>query len=293
MYLIPYIAKFYMNDDPIPPTFMLFALGATISTALIWKNPSFTKWEKKLSLIPFALIIGCSTLYLPNSGSDLNKDVYVPEAEGLQEVYYHSIAGDAGHQLKSKKELSLKQIYNMYSPAVVVVEGKDKDGELFSAGTGFIISEDGVILTNFHVLRNAYAATVKLPDQSQYQAFVFAKNKEMDFAILKIKGNKLPYVVLGNSDTAEVGDVVSTIGNPGSLENSFANGIVSGVNQKWDGRIWLHTSISVAPGSSGGPVFNSYGEVIGIMAILTNENHTGLAIPINQVLQLMAKKADK
>ena len=115
----------------------------------------------------------------------------------------------------------------------------------------------------------------------------------MDFLVLKIEGGKFPCVVLGDSDTAEVVDEVATIGNPKYLENSFANGIVSGVNRKRYDQVWLQTTIPMSPGSSGGPIFNSHGQVIGIMTERVGGEPISLAIPINQILQSMAKKVDK
>jgi len=275
------------------PVAVFLFVGVTISIALFWKSQLFTKRLRKLiSFILIVLIAGCFTFYYLAAvvDSDLDKDVYVPEVQDLGGAYYQTISESVNHQSKFKKDLSWKQIYNMYSPAVVLIEGKRNSGKSTGrAGTGFLINEDGVILTNFHILEDAYAATVTLTDQNQYQAFVLAKNKEMDFLVLKIKGNKFPCVVLGDSDTAEVADEVATIGNPMSLENSFANGIVSGVNRKRYDQVWLQTTIPMSPGNSGGPVFNSHGEVIGIMTETIRGEPISLAIPINQVLSQCKK----
>lgn len=161
-----------------------------------------------------------------------------------------------------------------------------------SLGTGVIISADGYILTNNHVIEKADEITVKLYNQKEYKAKIVGKDKETDLAIIKINSNGLKPAKIGDSDKIEVGDWVMAIGSPFGLEQTVTQGIISA-----KGRIigagpyddFLQTDAAINPGNSGGPLINLNGEVIGINTAITSRSGgyegIGFAIPIN-----MAKK---
>jgi S1-C subfamily serine protease len=165
-------------------------------------------------------------------------------------------------------------------------------------GSGFIINEDGEIVTNNHVVSGSRNITVTLSDKKQYPATVIGLDRRSDLAILKIRANKkLPFVRLGNSDDLVVGQKVLAIGNPFGLEGTLTTGIVSSLGrslQNEDGfplEGLIQTDAAINPGNSGGPLLDSHGSVIGInTAIYGSQTASGesgsigigFAMPINR-----------
>ena len=160
-------------------------------------------------------------------------------------------------------------------------------------GSGFIVSPDGVILTNAHVVDGATEVTVKLTDRREFRAKVIGSDKPSDVAVLKIEANGLPTVKLGSSMNEKVGEWVLAIGSPFGFENSVTSGIVSAKSRSLpDGTYipFIQTDVAVNPGNSGGPLFNMKGEVIGINAqIFTHSGgYQGLsfAVPIDLAVKV-------
>jgi serine protease Do len=160
-------------------------------------------------------------------------------------------------------------------------------------GSGFLISSDGLVLTNAHVVDGAKEVTVKLSDHREYKAKVLGADKTSDIAVLKIDAHNLPTVTLGNSDKLGVGDYVLAIGEPFGLEETATAGIVSakGRSLPGDGYVpFIQTDAAVNPGNSGGPLFDSSGSVVGINAqIYSNSGGfqgVSFAIPINVAVQI-------
>jgi serine protease Do len=167
-----------------------------------------------------------------------------------------------------------------------------------AAGSGVIISTDGYILTNNHVVEGAEELTVTLADQQEYDAKVIGRDAKTDLAVVKIDPREpLPAASLGDSNALQVGDWVLAIGNPFGLDHTVTAGIVSA-----KGRVigagpyddFIQTDASINPGNSGGPLFNMRGEVVGInTAILPHGHGIGFAIPVNTakplIPQLIAK----
>ncbi|MFH0926456.1 MAG: trypsin-like peptidase domain-containing protein, partial [bacterium] len=154
-----------------------------------------------------------------------------------------------------------------------------------SLGTGFII-EDGYILTNYHVIKDAEEIKVVLDNGNEFDAEVIGKDAKLDIGVIKIKSPKdLPFVQLGDSDVLEVGEWVVAIGNPFGFKHTVTAGILSGKERTigtgpYDQ--YLQTDASINPGNSGGPLFNAKGEVVGInTAIIAGGQGIGFAIPIN------------
>ncbi|HEX5129327.1 MAG TPA: Do family serine endopeptidase [Usitatibacter sp.] len=134
-------------------------------------------------------------------------------------------------------------------------------------GSGFIVSPDGYIITNAHVVENADHVTVRMTDRREYRAKVVGADKQSDIAILKIDAKNLPTVNLGKSASANVGEWVVAIGSPFGFENSVTAGIVSAKARSLPDANYtqfIQTDVAVNPGNSGGPLFNLAGEVIGI-----------------------------
>ncbi|MBN2705112.1 MAG: DegQ family serine endoprotease [Deltaproteobacteria bacterium] len=161
-----------------------------------------------------------------------------------------------------------------------------------SLGSGFIISDDGYILTNNHVVEDADQIKVTLSDKNAYEARLIGRDAKTDLAILKIDvDHELPVIKMGDSDSLKVGDWVIAIGNPFGLARTVTAGIVSA-----RGRVigsgpyddFIQTDASINPGNSGGPLFNVEGEVVGInTAIVASGQGIGFAIPVNMAKILL------
>lgn len=207
---------------------------------------------------------------------------------------------------KAGDAMTSSQIYATYGKSVVCVNVKTSSGE--GAGTGFFLSEDGYILTCHHVIDGATAISIVTQDTTSYEAEVVGSDSDLDTAILKVKNTDkttFPAVVLGDSDSLTVGDNVTAIGNAlGTLANTLTTGVVSAKDRAIsmsDGTAMnlLQTDCTVNSGNSGGPLFNSYGEVIGIVNAKYSSGSTfssdeatiegiGFAIPINDVQTILS-----
>jgi serine protease Do len=166
-------------------------------------------------------------------------------------------------------------------------------GVQHAQGSGFLISSDGLLLTNAHVVDGAKEVTVKLSDHREFKAKVLGADRASDIAVLKIDGHGLPTVNLGNSDQIGVGDYVLAIGEPFGLEETATAGIVSakGRSLPGDGYVpFIQTDAAVNPGNSGGPLFDANGSVVGINSqIYSNSGGyqgVSFAIPINLAVQI-------
>jgi serine protease Do len=160
-------------------------------------------------------------------------------------------------------------------------------------GSGFIISADGLILTNAHVVREAKDVTVKLSDRREFSAKVLGSDPATDIAVLKINAKDLPIVRLGDPNQLEVGDPVLAIGSPFGFEQTATQGIVSAKGRSLPGDAvvpFIQTDAAVNPGNSGGPLFDGNGSVVGINAQIYSQSggYQGLAfaIPINVALKV-------
>jgi len=155
-----------------------------------------------------------------------------------------------------------------------------------SLGSGFIVSGDGYIMTNEHVVKGAEEISVKLSDQRVYAAEVVGVDPRTDVAVLKIEtGEDLPTAVLGDSDALRVGQWALAIGNPFGLDRTLTVGVISAIGLAnvgiEDYENFIQTDASINPGNSGGPLLNIYGEVVGInTAIVASGQGIGFAIPI-------------
>ncbi len=162
-------------------------------------------------------------------------------------------------------------------------------------GSGFIIDNNGTILTNYHVVDGAQKIVVTLEDGKNYDAKVVGKDQKSDVAVIKIDaGRELPAVTLGDSDRLEVGEWVMAIGNPFGLDHTVTSGIVSAKGRNigsgpYDN--FIQTDASIYPGNSGGPLINLRGEVVGINTAIFSQSGgnigIGFAIPANSVKELL------
>ncbi len=149
--------------------------------------------------------------------------------------------------------------------------GGEQDGgsrQIRGQGSGFIVSNDGVILTNAHVVQDAQEVVVKLTDRREFRAKVLGSDKSTDVAVLKIDAKNLPTVRMGSTKDLRVGEWVLAIGSPFGFENSVSAGVISAKGRSLgpeESRVpFLQTDVAINPGNSGGPLFNARGEVVGI-----------------------------
>lgn len=160
-------------------------------------------------------------------------------------------------------------------------------------GSGFIVSKEGYILTNNHVVENADKITVTLLDGRSFTAKKIGQDPTFDLAVIKIEARDLPVLPLGNSDSTEVGEWVVAIGNPLGFENSVTAGVISAKNRTLQApgvnfQGFMQTDAAINPGNSGGPLIDLNGDVVGInTAIVPYAQGIGFAVPVNMAKQIM------
>jgi len=211
------------------------------------------------------------------------------------------------HTVDGQKQLTDAELYAANVNSVVSISVTGTAGTNFfgqptqtaSAGSGFVLTKDGYIATNYHVVQKAETVTVTMYNGDSYDAKYIGGDKEYDIAVIKVEATDLKPVTLGDSDTLNVGDHVLAIGNPlGELTFSMSGGMVSSVDRaiNVDGTPFnmIQTDASINSGNSGGPLFNSYGEVIGIVSAKysssgsgTSVEGLGFAIPMNDVFAMI------
>lgn len=207
--------------------------------------------------------------------------------------------------VNTSKKMTASQVYAANVDATVGISTKSTTRNMFgystesaASGSGFVVSSNGYIVTNYHVIEGADTITVTMNDGKTYDATVRGYNESKDVAVLKVNATGLKAVTLGSSKNTNVGDEVITIGNPlGELTFSLTSGAISALNRKVtfsqnQSMNLIQTDAAINSGNSGGPLFNMYGEVIGI----TNAKYSssgssseasidniGFAIPIDEV----------
>jgi len=265
------------------------------------------------NFILLSFIIGI--LFSPFAGS----------CKGAKDVVF---AEEENPLLKSKAignavdiQQALREIYKQASPSVVRIETEqivkmqahpffndpqfrhffgtpqERESKRQGLGSGFIISKDGYIVTNNHVVANVDKITVKVHGGKSYTARLIGSDQISDLALVKIDGEKnLTPVFLGDSDSIRVGDFGIAIGNPFGLESTFTFGVISSTGQDInaaDGVSRIQTDAAINPGNSGGPLLNIKGEVIGINQMIYSQSGgsvgIGFAIPINHVKVVVEK----
>ncbi|QCP48372.1 DegQ family serine endoprotease [Trinickia violacea] len=233
----------------------------------------------------------------------------IPDFSGLVETYGPAVVNiSAKHVVKQvSQRQSMQQLpidpsdpfYQFFKhfygqmPGQGGDDGGQGDQPSASLGSGFIISPDGYILTNAHVVDGANVVTVKLTDKREYKAKVVGADKDSDVAVLKIDAKDLPTVKIGDPRQSKVGQWVVAIGSPYGFDNTVTSGIISAKSRSLPDENYtpfIQTDVPVNPGNSGGPLFNLQGEVIGINSMIYSQTggFQGLsfAIPINEAMKV-------
>ena len=262
-----------------------------------------------------ALGCGYGGAYLANqeAGKVVIQSAAPAETEGAGDS--GDTAAKAQNTAETNGALSGTEVAAKISPSVVSITTEQMEVGQFwfgpqvvsGAGSGVIISEDGYILTCAHVVSGADTITVILPDGTEYPGTVTGMYEEGDIAVVKIEATGLPAAVIGDSDQVQLGETVYAVGNPGgTLSGTITDGIISSVdrtinvsleetsNYGWNtGRTVslevLQTSAAVSPGNSGGGLFNSRGELIGIVNAKSSgssQEGLGFAIPVNRAMEI-------
>jgi S1-C subfamily serine protease len=177
------------------------------------------------------------------------------------------------------------------SKAVVLLEPLDERGRPMGQGSGFIVSPSGAIVTNLHVVQGATTVRVRLPGGDTYQTSDLVDIDPLkDIAVIKVRGFQLPVVKLGDSDRSTIGESIVAISSPEGLTNSLSTGVISGIRRLETHRVFQITA-PISEGSSGGALFNSEGQVIGITTyILRSGQNINFALPINYVRGMISDR---
>lgn len=185
------------------------------------------------------------------------------------------------------------EIFKRFGFPMFPFDGPREEPERRGTGSGFIISSDGLILTNHHVVEGADEIVVRLTDKREFKGKVLGSDKKTDIAVVKIDAKNLPVLKMGDSAKLKVGEWVAAIGSPFGLDNTVTAGIVSAKSRQLPSDQFvpfIQTDVAVNPGNSGGPLFNMDGEVVGINSQIfsTSGGFMGLsfAIPIDLALQI-------
>ena len=227
----------------------------------------------------------------------------LPDFSGLVERYGPAVVNisvvqgtkTAGHmpRFQMPDDEDLPQFFRNLPFQFQLPEQPQERGPMRGVGSGFIVSADGVILTNAHVVDGADEVDVKLTDKREFTAKVLGVDKTTDIAVLKIAARDLPYVRIGDPKATKVGEWVVAIGQPFGFENTVTAGIVSAKSRSLPGDSYvpfIQTDAAVNPGNSGGPLFNLKGEVIGVNSQIFSRSggFQGLAfaVPIDVAMQV-------
>ena len=271
------------------------------------------KWRRRSGLTPgritgfivllLLVIVGTSIAFRQNStgttitlpGKPEEKTEMPDSMEDFFEQYYEAIESDSVEvniplQPAPEEELTLQELYEKCAPAIVSISGYEGDSIGYNWGSGVVIGEDGLILTNTHVVEECDRAVVTLDDGREFDAELIGADAISDIALLKIDAEGLVTAELGESSNLRVGDRVAAIGNPlgEDFRNTLTDGIVSaierGMNYQGRSMTLLQTNTAINEGNSGGALFNLYGQVVGItnmkmMSSYSSIEGIGFAIP--------------
>jgi hypothetical protein len=187
----------------------------------------------------------------------------------------------------------MSQLVKASIDAVVLIVVSDANGKPVLEGSGFLVSADGRIVTNHHVIDGAVSATVKLNNGAFFPVEgIIADDPEHDLALIKVPGKNLPFLSLEDSDSLTAGQHVLAIGSPLGLENSVSDGIVSAVRQDNAGKVWIQTTAATSHGNSGGPLLAMDGKVAGVLTWKAGEGENlNFAVPSKLIVPLLVNSS--
>jgi S1-C subfamily serine protease/cytochrome c-type biogenesis protein CcmH/NrfG len=185
------------------------------------------------------------------------------------------------------------ELFTSRSPAVVRVIARGSNFSVMQ-GSGFFISRDGLLVTNYHVIRGAEFASVLRDDNTTFFVEgIAAEDKDSDLALLKVNVTDVPFLRVGADELPKVGTKVYAIGNPEGLTNTLSEGLVSGLRTRSNQRVAIQTSAAISHGSSGGPLLSADGLVVGVTsAMAVDGQNLNFAVPASQVRQLIRQRGE-
>jgi serine protease Do len=248
-----------------------------------------------VSLFSGAITLGAYKLFFDNNNNSNSIVTQAPTnysrnvSLGAENIDFTSAAEQAVHTVVHVKNVSVRTVYNPIAEFFYGSRGGAQQQEQIGTGSGVIISEDGYIVTNNHVIKDATELEVTLNNNKSYKAKLIGTDSKMDIALLKIDAEgKLPYSAFADSDQVKVGEWVLAVGNPYNLTSTVTAGIVSAKARNLDTRgiqSFIQTDAAVNPGNSGGALVNTRGELIGINTMISSPtgSYTGysFAVPSN------------
>ncbi len=295
-----YPVKWYLKKRFV---FLMLLLFPPLGLVFLWSGSRFKKITKIIFSVVFSsLFIVTQVYYNKKYEKFINKSSLERIVEIItkpkQKIYLKTLSDDVFKnfglsrvQKKAKVKLAVSEIASRCSSGVVSIKTKDKEGKEIGDGAGFVISKNGIIATNFHVLESAYQAEVKIGEDVYKEVYLIKGVPRLDMAIIKIEAKDLSVLPIGDSDGLVNGQYVIVLGNPWGFERSVSSGIVSAIRSKGDFKV-IQMTAPVSPGSSGGPVINEYGEVIGIttLSALFMAQNLNFAIPINYLHKIISER---
>jgi S1-C subfamily serine protease len=224
------------------------------------------------------VVVGAFILWSKSGNSPETNSRQVPPQTSPSSVKPDPIPAATAIPSPTPPELTAENLFKLASPSVVLIEVFDESGQRVATGSGFVASVDGAIVTNYHVIRGAYSANLHLQDGSTIPVRgVIGFDQSRDVAVVKANSVTTRALTIGDSEKVQIGDRVIAIGSPLAIQNTMSDGLVSGIRNGL-----IQTSTPISPGSSGGPLFNTHGEVVGIaVSTITTGQNLNFAIPIN------------
>ncbi len=244
-----------------------------------FKEGLSTATKVTLSLFIFSVLIGAGFLIFGGDPGRLHSV-----------LMYARSTGDSS----APEQESVADVVKRSKDAVVQIAISDSAGQETALGSGFLISADGEIITNYHVIKEAHSATVKLSNGASFPVSgALASDEDKDLAIVKVSGKDLPFLRLGEIENLHVGDHVVAIGSPLGLEGTASDGIVSALRNA-AGMNWIQTTAPVSHGNSGGPLLDMGGHVVGVITWGINlGQNLNFAAPSSEVKTLLVTAHQK
>lgn len=279
------------------------------------RKPGKASWRIGGAILLVVLLIAASSLIF--SGSNQRTEAPYISGDGMPDDWndyldnYYQVTESKDAEIKLPraelapdfkvtlsnehgKELSLQELYDQCSKSIVAIKGFQDGVDGYYWGSGIILSEDGLILTNTHVIENCDTASVTLFDNSSYDAALVGADSTSDIAVLRIEATGLTPASFGDSAELAIGDQVAAIGNPlgETFRMTLTDGIISaidrGISYNGHSMTLLQTNTAINEGNSGGALFNMYGQVIGVtnmkmMSSYSSIEGIGFAIPSSTI----------
>jgi len=244
------------------------------------------------------VFVGAVLILLPAGPSGAAEPLWT-ESPGLAAPPELARLNNVMNELAERLKPALVQV-RVKRAVEVQAEGTDPMGgpeERRSSGSGFVIRQDGYLVTNAHVVTGAERIQVKLSDGRRFEARLVGQDDRVDLALIKIEATGLPVAALGDSNRLRVGEFVLALGHPFGLEQTVSFGIVSRKGAPLmvaaPGFDFIQTDAAVNPGNSGGPLVNMAGEVVGVNSMAARNGSIGFAIPVNLIKGLLPQLAEK